>query len=410
MINLITGLPGNGKTLIAISIIMAWAIKENRPVFYSGIVLTDEGKAKLGWTEIDALEWFNAPPGAIVLIDEAQRVFRPRAHGKDVPKHVAQLETHRHQGIDLVLITQHPMLIDNEVRRLAGNHRHVVRVMGMERANVHQWNEVRQDCEKGARRSDSEKTTFAYDKSIYPLYKSAELHTVKRKIPKLAYALLCAPLVIGAGVWYIYGFGKKVATKPATTEATADQSGSSSGAASGTQSKSGKPVFDPVEDIRNYVAVNTPRVAGLPHTMPKYDEITKPTTAPVPAACVVMPSKNRCSCYSQQATPMNVPFNLCVEFARNGYFQDFNPNGHSDDRRALNSSAHLASLDRLPISGASTKDTKPGFVASSADGYGVLGKAGPGVRHPGSDTEVPAQSQAGERAPRVPAGSPWRAS
>jgi len=48
MITLITGLPGNGKTLYTISFVKALAEKENRPVFYSGI--TD---LALDWTEIE---------------------------------------------------------------------------------------------------------------------------------------------------------------------------------------------------------------------------------------------------------------------------------------------------------------------------------------------------------------------
>ncbi len=33
------------------------------------------------------------------MIDEAQRVFRPRPAGSKVPDYIQELETHRHKGI-----------------------------------------------------------------------------------------------------------------------------------------------------------------------------------------------------------------------------------------------------------------------------------------------------------------------
>lgn len=369
MINLITGLPGNGKSLFAIGYIKQWAERENRPVFYSGVTLTEEGKQALGWTEIDALEWFKCPAGAIVFIDEAQRVFRPRMHGKDVPKHVAELETHRHAGMDLVLITQHPMLIDNEVRRLAGSHRHVVRMMGTQRATIHEWCEVRQDCEKGSRRSDSEKTIWAYDKSIYALYKSAELHTVKRKIPKVVFLLALAPVVIGLAIWWMVSYGKKVTVAPAEPGVSVSEGGmQKTGLAVPGRNSEGK-AFDPVADAKNYVVVNTPRLEGLPHTAPKYDDLTKPEVAPVPVACVA--TEKRCLCYTQQGTRMDVRDQQCRDIAEFGFFQEFNPNGQDKRRESM------AVLDRegkpLPLSGADTKDRAQVYVMDR-DGYGVLGK------------------------------------
>jgi len=36
----------------------------------------------------------------------------------------------------------------------------------------------------------------------------------------------------------------------------------------------------------DYAAAYTPRIAGLPHTAPVYDEVTKPVVAPYPVACI----------------------------------------------------------------------------------------------------------------------------
>ncbi|HTD06240.1 zonular occludens toxin domain-containing protein [Undibacterium sp.] len=324
MINLITGLPGNGKTLFALSYIKALAEKDNRPVFYSGI-----NELKLPWELIDAEKWYEVPPNAIVVIDECQRIFRPRTISKDVPKYVEQLETHRHGGVDLFLITQHPMLADASVRRLTGNHRHVRRVFGTERATIHEWGEARDNCDKPAGRKDSVKHNWKFDKAAYGYYKSAEVHTVKRNIPMRFFVLLAVPVLLIAAAVYVYKFTKKH-TEADALPANAAAQLSPAPAANGNKKSSS--YQNAKEDAKQYVYENTPRVDGLPFTAPKYDELTAPTVAPAPVAC--MSTKSRCSCYTQQATPISMPDNLCREIVKNGYFQDFDVAGKSSKDRA----------------------------------------------------------------------------
>ena len=198
MITLITGQPGAGKTLYALNYVKALAEKEGRPVFYDGI-----RDLKLPWTPLERCElWFEVPAGAIVVIDECQRAFRPRGAGAQVPKHVEQLETHRHHGIDLILITQHPMLVDSNVRRLAGRHFHVVRAFGLQKSTVHEWGEVREQCDKN--RSGSVRHDFFYPKESFRWYQSAEVHTVRRRIPMRVYFLFAIPLLVAALGYVFY--------------------------------------------------------------------------------------------------------------------------------------------------------------------------------------------------------------
>jgi len=103
-----------------------------------------------------------------------------------------------------------------------------------------------------------------------------------------------------------------------------------------TNTTPGRRPADPLEDAKDYVWKETPRVVGLPQTAPKYDALTVPTRVPVPAACLQVGSVHdrksvSCKCYTQQGTPMAVDFNMCIEFARNGFFQDFDPD---KDRQA----------------------------------------------------------------------------
>lgn len=316
MITIITGLPGNGKTLYALNYIKAYSESENREVFYSGIK-----DLALPWTEIKPEDWPTMPPGAIIVIDECQFVFPKKPNGSKLPEHYEKLAVHRHSGYDIFLITQHPSLVDNFVRQLCGRHFHVIRKFGMQRAKVWEWSAANTAPEKPASHKTAILHKFKYPKSVYDLYKSAEVHTVKRSIPvKLILAVLFVIAVFAFGYYVLDRFQKRA--KPQTVE---------TGVAPGANASPGGPgraaYLDPVADAKNYVFQNAPRVAGLVHTAPKYDEITKPIRAPVPAACVM--SKRGCGCYSQDATPLQVTMEQCIQIVQHGYFQDFNPNGQT---------------------------------------------------------------------------------
>jgi zona occludens toxin len=323
-IRLHTGLPGHGKTLMTLDKVNEWAVKEGREVFYSGIK-----DLKLSWQEIDPKEWKKCPPNSIVVIDEAQFTFGKASKADEIP-HIADLTVHRHGGIDIVLITQHPMLLDPFVRRLIDKHVHVVRRWGSQAATLHEWVAVRTNCELPAGRKDSSKTPYKYPKKVYELYKSAETHTVKRAIPKQFFQLgAIVLLVLGLG-GYIYNDMHKRSTKPDATEG-GDPIKQSGG---GLTSPSAVPNLQ--LDAERYVYEHTPRVVGLPFTAPRYDEITKPTTAPIPSTCIKLPD-DRCWCWSQQGTRLAVEGAVCRQIVSEGFFRDFDDKG--GDPRAGGSNA-----------------------------------------------------------------------
>lgn len=315
MITLITGLPGACKTLYTLTFVKAWAEKEGRDVFYAGIK-----DLMLPWTEIDATKWFECPTGSIIVIDEAQTIFRPRSLGKEPPDYVSKLETHRHQGIDIVLITQHPLLVDSAIRRLTGKHMHCVRQWGMQKSTLHEWNSVRENCDKPAGRTDSIKHHWKFDKRSYAFYKSAEVHTVKRNIPMRVWVLFVGmPLIFAFLGYRIYS---SVNERMHPTAAAQSSGAIKSAAPAGLRDDTPKPAYlDPVDDARRFVFDRTPRVDGLQLTAPRYDKVTEAKTAPIPAACVTM--QGQCKCYSQQGTRLDVPADMCIEIVERGFFVDF---------------------------------------------------------------------------------------
>ena len=308
-IELQTGLPGNGKTLFTLDRIETLRKRTGRPVYYSGIPINPD---KLpDWLELpDPKKWFDVPPESIVVIDEAQRIFRPRASGSAVPEHESRLETHRHGGIDLVLLTQNPKLIAANVRELCGKHWHIVRNFGLQRATVHEWQECKVNTQA---RKDSIKHLYSYRKEVYSWYKSAEAHTVKASVPMKVWLLGFLIFAIPAGGFYLWRHLQHMADNPAVEQVQSARPGALS-SLPGSPGQDVRRVVTPAEYARNF----DPRIPGLHYTAPAYDEVTKPVRAPYPAACVQ--SASRCQCYTQQGTRLDVPGALCEGIVKGGFF------------------------------------------------------------------------------------------
>lgn len=203
MLTLVTGTPGAGKTLLT-----TWDIAQPIPgstIEQAGVsvprrLLSNIRDLVLDHQHIDAKDlecWHTwAKPGDVIVFDEVQEVWRPRGLGTKIPPEIAALETHRHLGVDIVLITQHPMLIDPNIRRLVNQHIHLRRIT-KGAAMVYEWDH----CENpGNTRNCLNTRVFFHRKKMYGLYKSAQLHTKpKARLPALAWV----GLALVAGLAYL---------------------------------------------------------------------------------------------------------------------------------------------------------------------------------------------------------------
>lgn len=312
---LVTGLPGHGKTLHALFRVEEISRKDNRPVFYAGIKLKDH-PAVANWTEWDPEKWQDLPPNALFLVDEAQ--FRFKVQGRTKPDFIENLSVHRHGGVDIWMVTQHPTFLDPFVRRLVDRHYHTMRKMGTRWTTIYEFAQSRDNCEKSAGRKDAVRHEWMFDKRIYDWYHSSEAHTGKLNIPLRLLIFAVLPFVcIGAayvayqGLWGENSMQNTVGKKPG--------SAGGQGGVGGQSGAAGPPQpLTPAE----YAARYQPRIPGLPHTAPAFDEVTRPSQAPFPAACLA--SKTRCQCYSQQATRIDAPDQLCRDIAAGGFFISWN--------------------------------------------------------------------------------------
>lgn len=314
-LKLVTGTPGAGKTLLTVTLVKAWSERSGRPVYYSGIA-----DVALPWTEIDPERWFECPANSIIVIDECQRVFRPRSWSGSVPAYVSELETHRHKGLDLVLVTQHPMLMDANVRRLVGRHLHVARRFGQRRASVFEYESCK-DQPLSKVDSATARHEWWYPKASYGLYKSAEVHTAKGRVPARYYVVIGAVVcVVGAIGFAAYRWQQRLT---GGGEAVAAVPGPGVGSASGSVSQGGRVGARrgherEVMTAGEYVSAHRARVPGLAYTAPVYDEVTKPVRAPMPVATIMM--GDECRAYSQQGTRLDMPGRLCRQIVERGFF------------------------------------------------------------------------------------------
>ena len=204
MITIITGVPGDGKTLYAVDQIL-------RPLVGSTIQGEVDGAAvtidRIVYSNINGLvldhelidgsdtgglrnwqEW--AKPGSVIVFDEVQKVWPPRANGSKVPPDIMALETHRHMGVDFVLITQGPALIDRNLHMLCGRHLHVRRVANLPLATVYEWDAMSRTLNY---KSSVRRHKYWFNKAAYKLYKSSVLHTRSpRRLPAVLLGLVLA--------------------------------------------------------------------------------------------------------------------------------------------------------------------------------------------------------------------------
>ncbi|AAQ90252.2 ORF7 [Ralstonia phage p12J] len=317
MLTLITGQPGNGKSLYTIAFVEAKRKAESRPVFYFGIP-----ELSLPWTMLDdPTKWHECPEKSIIVIDEVQKVMPPRPSSSKAPLHVSELETHRHKGFDLFFMTQDPSLVDNHLKKLAGEHIHLIRQWGRQKADLFKMQKVQDPTNANLKRALH--SSFPYPKEVFGWYKSADAHTHKKAIPLKYYMMYALPVVALAaalfGGWKLWKI-----SHPDVPQVQVPVSGAAAGQLGAPGAAAAAAQRAPMT-AKEYVASYVPRVPGLQYTAPAYDELTKPSRVPVPAACVQI--RGGCECWTQQGTRLETTPQICDQVVKRGFFEAFEANG-----------------------------------------------------------------------------------
>ena len=317
MLHLITGQNGAGKSLRAIEL-MYKRHGDGMGVYAFGF----RGlKAPFVKPFADPRRWRELPSNAVLFIDEAQNVWRSRSGGRSVPPEVMDLETHRHQGIDIYLITQSPMFLDSHLRPLISSHEHLISY-DKSSARLFRFTECYEDVKSSALRSKAQFEVWKYPVVHYADYESAEVHTAKAKVPwrqRIAkvFFVLAALLILGSIGYFFWGPDTPKA-KPAAGSAgtSAKPLGSSLlGGFGGLQSASGDRHY---ANAQEYVQAHTPRISQMPWSMPAMDG--REVKADPKLYCMSSGDgiELTCTCVTEQGTKWDMGVQQCSQMARWG--------------------------------------------------------------------------------------------
>jgi zona occludens toxin len=322
MLIIVTGETGNGKTAHVVDMLAHDLQFKGRPLFISGIPELKIEHQKCPpvdeWTKeepnpddiSETLQWFTFPPGALLVVDEAQRMFRPRTVGSKVPPITQALETHRRTGIDIILITQHVGLLDSNCRKHCKRHIHLADTfLGRYR---YEWMGVGEPADRSSRQL-ANRSRYKLPERSFSLYKSAEVHnTIRKPVPLVAYVVGVAAVLLGVSVFFIYnriaGRGEAAEVKQASSVPAAPPS---------SFNRSG----NIKQTKQQYLDDMIPRLPGVAHTAPRYDQVAMVSDAPYIVGCIK--TAKSCMCFDQQSGQYESDSNSCNAWL-NGYrFRDW---------------------------------------------------------------------------------------
>lgn len=314
MIYLITGTPGTGKTAFAVSSIInnreglfKYETEDgetvDRPLYFCHIDGLDEKALKahrLTEEQIQSAPLNElVPQGSVVIVDEADYAYPTRASAKEVPPYVKTLKELRHDGFTLILMTQHPTMLDSYLRNLVGKHWHLERKQVG--TKLYEFYRCETNLASACAAKGVTSDFYKPDKRAFKYYKSASVHIkFKKKLHPVFYGmgllLVCAPLFFyyssGRFKRYVGEEEQPAAVAIAETSAPAQHQAADTYPAAPPMAAS-LPVGAKIEDYR-------PRIANLQETAPIYDSLRQVADFPRRVACVA--SADSCNCYSQQAT------------------------------------------------------------------------------------------------------------
>lgn len=343
MIYLITGNMGTGKT----SLVVDWILNNYNGLFKTTADDGTEIPRPLYFCHIDGLkkDLFKAhelteqqlqsdpldkvvPIGSVVIVDECDYCYPLMPAGREVPPYIKTLKELRHHGLTLILMTQHPSLLNSYVRRLVSMHVHLERkIAGTKKYTFYRAEENLTTSTFSATPSEFYKPP----EKAFDYYESSSKHVKFKK--KLPWQFWLIPICFSILLWRGFVFYDKYTkddesikdTETVQMAASMPQIASMpSMSIDGVQAPI-QAASTPVLPVGTKVTDYQPRIDSLPETKPIYDSMRNVVNMETVIGCVE--SKTDCNCYTQQATTVYVNEQLCKKYARGGVFQLYRPMG-----------------------------------------------------------------------------------
>jgi len=228
---------------------------------------------------------------------------------------VQKISKVRHYGMDFLLTTQDPCNMSAYVRRLVDKHVHTIRKFGTQVVQRYTWGRCIDDPYSRREQKNAVVDVGTLPSKVFELYKSSQLHTMKRRIPMKVYLLGVAVVVALVACVMVPVMLHRMQKK--STEAVAGGSLVKPNAA---------PHADAVDASLRHTDMAKwmrPRVAGLPWSAPMFDKLE--VQAQPRLYCVESNDDGRCLCDTEQGTRYDVPLATCHQIVHGGLYNPFAP-------------------------------------------------------------------------------------
>lgn len=325
MIITITGITGAGKTLYCIGLILKLQ-KENQKRIEKGEeprqIYADIKGLRINGVLPSPEDWRETPENSIIFYDEAPLKHPRFAYAgrkfSDDPI-VRQMAENRHENKDLYFITQDPQFLNNTIAKLVWRQYYVKRISGSNASSIYSWDKyIPNPTTDAIQKQAVERDTFFFDKSHYDLYDSAVEHSVKFRLPKkFIFAFLGIFIMMFFSVKLLFASGFIDTAKKANVNALTGDKVTQVPKTS-IQSQAPNPLITPQQIIQNPEQTQNraltvedfkPAVPDMPWTAPIYKNVASIQNFPRFAGC--MSTKKKCTCYTQQATAIEVSLSQC---------------------------------------------------------------------------------------------------
>lgn len=323
MIKLLTGAIGTGKTTYCTDELMK-IDADNKKYIKSGQL----EKVRKIYSNISGLlveheplpdDWRTTPKNSVHAIDECHKIdiYKPNRKKLHDDPRVADLNESRHDGYDFYFITQHPSFLHSHVRGITNQHFHFHNPMGLDCANVFMWRHGNTTTPDSPNSKNIAENSFIYTfkKEVQQNFKSVEddaQHTKKRNIPKKVIAWISAPVALLAIIIYLLN-------KPAATGNLTGETFTKSMKQDAEKAKNNMENIAPTQTDQ-HAAASEPtqqQVQSVQYDINKpYDQNYQVSyqinEKPRLAGCIA--SKSTCSCYTQQATKIEMTQSDCRRY------------------------------------------------------------------------------------------------
>ena len=360
MIYLVTGTPGTGKTAMVVDMILnnvdglfKMTIEDgtvvDRPLYFCHIDGLDAKKFKaheLSEEEIQSAPLDQImPQGGVLIVDEADYTYPVRPPSQAVPPYIKTLKELRHHGFTLILMVQHPTMIDRYIRQLVGKHIHLERkAIGTKRYEFFR-------CEESlnaAAFTSVVGSQYRPPKEAFKYYKSASQHIKFKK--KLHPVFIMIPI----GIVFMFYLGVPLFSKWFGLSDNQSQKQKSEQQHAKIEEQDVLNVVQPptlpqqskfqeaAASVPEFSeAYYRPRVEGMPETAPIYDGIRSVNRMESVAACIK--GRKGCDCYTDFGAKVSIKPETCRDWAENGL--PFNPYRREGVRMAEGQNARISQPD-----------------------------------------------------------------